>query len=291
MSGKVQLSDYQFKQPTLVQTAQDQFLWDHQHAEQEVYEWQQGDFLSAEQGGQVRAQQRVEGIYQHGYRAEGQARLKGLQTAYRFELENHPNADSNRGWLVLGTQTLIQDISGERADNQFYDSQVKFLVQPDEQILRPDRTLSKPHGRPQTATVVGPAGEEIYTDQYGRVKVKFHWDRAQGDNDDEYLMGDGLNCCWLRVSTAWAGNNFGTIHLPRIGQEVIVDFFNGDPDMPFVAGRLTNPEQMPIWELPDQKALSGIKSKELGGNQANQLVMDDTQGQVQVHLKSDHQAS
>lgn len=65
------------------------------------------------------------------------ARLKGLQTAYRFELENHPNADSNRGWLVLGTQTLIQDISGERADNQFYDSQVKFLVQPDEQILRP----------------------------------------------------------------------------------------------------------------------------------------------------------
>ena len=291
VSGKVQLSDYQFKQPTLVQTAQDQFLWDHQHAEQEVYEWQQGDFLSAEQGGQVRAQQRVEGIYQHGYRAEGQARLKGLQTAYRFELENHPNADSNRGWLVLGTQTLIQDISGERADNQFYDSQVKFLVQPDEQILRPDRTLSKPHGRPQTATVVGPAGEEIYTDQYGRVKVKFHWDRAQGDNDDEYLMGDGLNCCWLRVSTAWAGNNFGTIHLPRIGQEVIVDFFNGDPDMPFVAGRLTNPEQMPIWELPDQKALSGIKSKELGGNQANQLVMDDTQGQVQVHLKSDHQAS
>ena len=291
VSGKVQLSDYQFKQPTLVQTAQDQFLWDHQHAEQEVYEWQQGDFLSAEQGGQVRAQQRVEGIYQHGYRAEGQARLKGLQTAYRFELENHPNADSNRGWLVLGTQTLIQDISGERADNQFYDSQVKFLVQPDEQILRPDRTLSKPHGRPQTATVVGPAGEEIYTDQYGRVKVKFHWDRAQGDNDDEYLMGDGLNCCWLRVSTAWAGNNFGTIHLPRIGQEVIVDFFNGDPDMPFVAGRLTNPEQMPIWELPDQKALSGIKSKELVGNQANQLVMDDTQGQVQVHLKSDHQAS
>ncbi|EPF71086.1 type VI secretion system Vgr family protein [Acinetobacter rudis] len=291
VSGKIQLSDYQFKQPTLVQTAQDQFLWDHQHAEQEVYEWQQGDFLSAEEGGQSRAQQRVEGLYQHGYRAEGQARLKGLQTGYRFELENHPNSESNRGWLVLGTQTLIQDISQERADNQFYDSQVKFLVQPDEQILRPDRTLSKPHGRPQTATVVGPAGEEIHTDQYGRVKVKFHWDRRQGGLNDEYQAGDGLNCCWLRVSTAWAGNNFGTIHLPRIGQEVIVDFFNGDPDMPFVAGRLTNPEQMPVWELPDQKALSGIKSKELGGNQANQLVMDDTQGQVQVHLKSDHQAS
>ncbi len=131
--------------------------------------------------------------------------------------------------------------------------------------------------------MVGPAGEEIYTDQFGRVKVQFHWDRL-GAKDQN-------STCWLRVSTAWAGNNFGTIHLPRIGQEVIVDFFNGDPDMPFVAGRLTNPENKPLWELPEQKALSGIKSKELGGSQANQLVMDDTQGQVQVHLKSDHQSS
>ena len=283
VSGKVQLSDYLFKQPSLVQTAQEQFLWEHGHAEQEIYEWQQGDFLTAEDGGQIRAKNRVEGLYQHGYRAEGQARLKGLQTGYRFNLENHPNSESNRGWLVLGTQTVIQDISEERADNQFYDSNIKFLAQPDEQILRPDLTRTKPQGRPQTATVVGPAGEEIYTDRYGRVKVQFHWDK--------FGVKDENSTCWLRVSTAWAGHNFGTIHLPRIGQEVIVDFFNADPDMPFVAGRLTNPEQMPIWELPDQKALSGIKSKELGGSQANQLVMDDTQGQVQVHLKSDHQAS
>ena len=280
VSGKVQLSDYLFKQPSLVQTAQEQFLWEHGHAEQEIYEWQQGDFLTAEDGGQIRAKNRVEGLYQHGYRAEGQARLKGLQTGYRFNLENHPNSESNRGWLVLGTQTVIQDISEERADNQFYDSNIKFLAQPDEQILRPDLTRTKPQGRPQTATVVGPAGEEIYTDRYGRVKVQFHWDK--------FGVKDENSTCWLRVSTAWAGHNFGTIHLPRIGQEVIVDFFNADPDMPFVAGRLTNPEQMPIWELPDQKALSGIKSKELGGSQANQLVMDDTQGQVQVHLKSDH---
>ena len=157
------------------------------------------------------------------------------------------------------------------------------MVQPDDHTLRPDRTQHKPQGRPQTATVVGPADEEIYTDQYGRVKVQFHWDRLGAKDQD--------STCWLRVSTAWAGNNYGTIHLPRIGQEVIVDFFNGDPDMPYVAGRLTNPEQMPLWELPSQKALSGIKSKELGGSQANQLVMDDTPEQIQVHLKSDHQSS
>jgi type VI secretion system secreted protein VgrG len=292
VSGKVQLSDYQFKQPSLVQSAQDQFLWDHDYAEQEIYEWQQGDFLSADEGGQNKAKSRVEGLYQHGYRAEGQGKLKGLQTGYRFNLDNHPNSESNRGWLVLGTQITIQDISQEKADNQFYDSNVRFLAQPDEQILRPDLTRNKPQGRPQTATVVGPAGEEIYTDQYGRVKVKFHWDRLGVQAQDEGAdTGDGTNTCWLRVSTAWAGNHFGTIHLPRIGQEVIVDFFNGDPDMPFVSGRLTNPEQMPVWELPSQKALSGIKSKELGGSQANQLVMDDSKGQVQVHLRSDHQAS
>ncbi len=283
VSGKVQLSDFQFKKPSLTQTAQDQFLWDHHFAEQEIYEWQQGDFSTAEDGGELKAKQRVEQLYQHGYRAQGKGHLKGLQTGYRFNLENHPNEDSNQGWLVLGTQTTIQDLSEEKADNQFYDSKVEFLVQPDAQIFRPDRTVEKPQGRPQTATVVGPAGQEIHTDQYGRVKVQFHWDRL-GAKDQN-------STCWLRVSTAWAGNNFGTIHLPRIGQEVIVDFFNGDPDMPFVAGRLTNPENMPLWELPEQKALSGIKSKELGGNQANQLVMDDTNGQVQVHLKSDHQSS
>lgn len=296
VSGKVQLSDYQFKQPGLIQNAQEQFLWQHQYAEQEIYEWHQGDFDSADKGGTDKAKHKVEELYQHGYRAQGSGHLKGLQTGFRFNLANHPNSDSNRGWLVLGTQTTIQDISEEKSDNQFYDSKVDFIVQPDEQILRPDKTIAKPHGRPQTAIVVGPPGEEIHTDKYGRVKVRFHWDRTRGqqqDNDSNYDLesGDGSNTCWLRVSTAWAGNNFGTIHLPRIGQEVIVDFFNGDPDMPFVSGRLTNPEQMPLWELPSQKALSGIKSKELGGSQANQLVMDDTMGQVQVHLKSDHQSS
>ncbi|MDY6449906.1 type VI secretion system Vgr family protein [Acinetobacter faecalis] len=283
VSGKVQLSDYQFKQPSLVQTAQEQFLWDHHYAEQEVYEWQQGDFVSADEGGAEKAKHKVEQFYQQGYRAKGQGHLKGLQTGFRFSLENHPNSESNRGWLVLGTQITIQDISEEKSSNQFYDSKVEFLVQPDEQILRPDHQPMKPQGRPQTAVVVGPQGEEIYTDQFGRVKVQFMWDRLGEKNDK--------STCWLRVSTAWAGNNYGTIHIPRIGQEVIVDFFNADPDMPFVSGRLTNPEQMPIWELPSQKALSGIKSKELGGNQANQLVMDDTTGQVQVHLKSDHQSS
>ncbi len=103
VSGKVQLSDFQFKKPSLTQTAQDQFLWDHHFAEQEIYEWQQGDFSTAEDGGELKAKQRVEQLYQHGYRAQGKGHLKGLQTGYRFNLENHPNEDSHQGWLVPGT--------------------------------------------------------------------------------------------------------------------------------------------------------------------------------------------
>ena len=297
VSGKVYLGDYQFKTPQLKQIAEDQFLWDHLHAENEIYEWNQGDYYNAKEGGQDKARQHIERIYQHGYRAQGKGRLKGLQTGFKFELNNHPNSQSNGGWIVLGTQTTIQDISQEQNTNQYYDSNVEFIVQPDEQVLRPERSVDKPTGRPQTAIVVGPEGEEVYTDQYGRVRVKFHWDRTNKDdihnpyNNSKAEKQDKTNTCWLRVSTAWAGNNYGTIHLPRIGHEVVVDFFNGDPDMPFVIGRLTNPDNMPVWNLPSQQALSGIKSKEFKGSQSNQLVMDDTPGNLQLHLKSDHQSS
>ena len=297
VSGKVYLGDYQFKTPQLKQIAEEQFMWEHLHAENEIYEWNQGDYYNAKEGGQDKARQHIERIYQHGYRAQGKGRLKGLQTGFKFELNNHPNSQANGGWIVLGTQTTIQDISQEQNTNQYYDSQVEFIVQPDEQVLRPERSVDKPTGRPQTAIVVGPEGEEVYTDQYGRVRVKFHWDRTNKDdihnpyNNNKAEKQDKTNTCWLRVSTAWAGNNYGTIHLPRIGHEVVVDFFNGDPDMPFVIGRLTNPDNMPVWNLPSQQALSGIKSKEFKGNQSNQLVMDDTPGNLQLHLKSDHQSS
>ncbi|WP_163122859.1 type VI secretion system Vgr family protein [Acinetobacter portensis] len=297
VSGKVYLGDYQFKTPQLKQIAEEQFMWEHLHAENEIYEWNQGDYFDAKEGGQDKARQYIERIYQHGYRAQGKGHLKGLQTGFKFELNNHPNSQSNGGWIVLGTQTTIQDISQEQNTNQYYDSNVEFIVQPDEQVLRPERVVDKPTGRPQTAIVVGPEGEEIYTDQYGRVRVKFHWDRTDKDdrhnpyNNSKPEKYDKTNTCWLRVSTAWAGHNYGTIHIPRIGHEVIIDFFNGDPDMPFISGRLTNPDNMPVWNLPSQQALSGIKSKEFKGSGSNQLVMDDTPGNLQLHLKSDHQSS
>ncbi len=172
---------------------------------------------------------------------------------------------------------------------------VQFEVQPATEVLRPFANQVKPKtGGPETVLVVGPSGDtaesNIYTDNLGRIKVQFPWDRY-GENNQN-------SSCWLRVSSTWAGNQLGAMHLPRIGEEVIVEFLGGDPDMPVAAGRVYNQVNMPPWSLPEQQALSGFRSRELipgGGNSAagrsNHLILDDTEQKIQAQLKSDHQHS
>jgi type VI secretion system secreted protein VgrG len=140
-----------------------------------------------------------------------------------------------------------------------------------------------PISAPMTALVVGPAGQELYTDQYGRVRVQFHWDR-EGVYDDR-------SSAWIRVSSAWAGQHYGQISTPRIGQEVSVQFLNGNPDRPIITGRYYNQDNMAPWELPSQQALSGIRSKEIHGVGFNHLILDDTQNQIQAQLSSTHELS
>src|SRR5262249_24749283 len=134
----------------------------------------------------------------------------------------------------------------------------------------------------QTAVVVGPAGEEIFTDKYGRVKVQFFWDR-EGKKDEN-------SSCWVRVSYPWAGKSWGGIHIPRIGQEVIVDFIEGDPDRPIITGRVYNAGEMPPWDLPGKGMISGCKSNSTkGGGGYNEISFDDTKGTelIQVHGQFD----
>jgi type VI secretion system secreted protein VgrG len=138
--------------------------------------------------------------------------------------------------------------------------------------------------------VVGPKGRNLWTDDLGRIKVQLPWDRL-GQNDED-------SSCWVRMSREWAGNQLGSIQLPRIGQEVIVSFIDGNPDLPICTGQAANQMNRPPWELPGQSALSGIRTRELtkeGGNSAmgrsNHLVLDDTEDKIQVQLKSDHQSS
>ncbi|PVV27886.1 MAG: hypothetical protein B6D79_00065 [gamma proteobacterium symbiont of Ctena orbiculata] len=135
---------------------------------------------------------------------------------------------------------------------------------------------------PQSAVVVGPAGEEIYTDQYGRVKVQFHWDR--------YGKSDENSSCWVRVAQAWAGKNWGGIQIPRIGQEVLVEFLDGDLDRPIITGRVYNAEQMPPWGLPANQTQSGILSrstKEGTAANANAIRFEDKKGEEQLWLHAE----
>jgi len=149
--------------------------------------------------------------------------------------------------------------------------------------LSPATRHPKPRTRGvETAIVVGPPGQEIHTDQYGRVKVHFHWDR--------YGKKDGTDTCWIRVAQPWAGSHFGAIHLPRIGQEVIVDFEHGDPDRPIITGRVYNAEQMPPWALPANKTQSGFLTRSsLGGSaaNANAIRFEDLKGAEQLWIHAE----
>ncbi|KAI1691579.1 phage late control protein D protein (GPD) domain-containing protein [Ditylenchus destructor] len=158
-----------------------------------------------------------------------------------------------------------------------------FVVQPADRPFRAPRRTPMPRtSGPQTATVVGPEGEEIWTDEYGRVKVQFHWDRVGQNNQDSSF--------WVRVSQAWAGDSFGTVHVPRIGQEVIVDFISGRIDRPIVIGRVYNADPMPPFDLPAEDARSGIVSRSTKGGSvanANAIVFEDRMGAEQMLLHAE----
>ncbi|RZL92979.1 MAG: type VI secretion system tip protein VgrG, partial [Variovorax sp.] len=248
--------------------------------------------------GDMLALLRMQALRTHGSRASASGNLRGMVPGRTFTLRKHIRQSLNVDYLVLDTRFLIEEVA---RDSQIADAspgrrqqwriEVDLTAHPVTEELRPALTRHKPIARSgQVATVVGPPGQNLWTDDLGRIKVQFPWDRL-GANDAD-------SSCWVRVSSAWAGNQLGDTHIPRIGQEVVVDFIGGDPDLPIVTGRHYNAMNLPPWALPGQSALSGVRSRELiggGGNSAagrsNHLVFDDTEGQIQVQLKSDHQSS
>ncbi|MDZ4360283.1 MAG: type VI secretion system tip protein TssI/VgrG, partial [Variovorax sp.] len=248
--------------------------------------------------GRLLALLRMQTLRTHGDRAQASGNLRGMAPGCTFSLQKHPRQIANAEYLVLDTHFVIENVAQDsqnkeatRERQQQWRVQVDFTAHPVTQPLRPALARAKPQtGGPQSALVVGPEGQNIWTDQLGRIKVQFHWDRIGQKNQH--------STCWLRVSSPWAGNQLGGIHLPRIGQEVIVDFFGGDPDLPICTGRVHNQLNLSPWILPNQSALSGFRSRELtreGGNSAagrsNHVVLDDTEGKIQAQLKSDHQHS
>ena len=212
----------------------------------------------------------------------GGSNCRQLVAGHKFTLQRHFNAD---GQYVLTSVTHSARISGDFRSGQggeFAYSNT-FTAIPAALPFRPQRVTPKPVVQgTQTAVVVGPAGEEIFTDKYGRVKVQFHWDREGKANAD--------SSCWIRVGSTWAGKNWGAIHIPRIGQEVIVAFEEGDPDQPIIIGSVYNASEMPPYKLPDNKTRSGIKtrsSKTDGVGGFNEIRFEDKKGEEQLFIHAE----
>ncbi|RRH92486.1 type VI secretion system tip protein VgrG [Variovorax beijingensis] len=277
--------DYDFEKPRADLSHLRQMPPGHDHDDFERYQWPGG--FTQHDDGESYARIRTEEQLSERSRVTGRANRRDLAPGCTFTLTHHPREDQNRQHLLLAVdydlQENLQASEGAHASEGSV-QRFAFEAQPTSYAWRPPRTTAKPWTEgPQTALVVGPAGEEIWTDRYGRIKVQFHWDRIGQKNENA--------SCWVRVSTAWAGATFGAAALPRIGQEVIVDFLNGDPDHPIVTGQVHNADEMPAWQLPQQKQLTGIRSRELGGGRSNHLALDDSNGKVQAQLKSDHQST
>jgi type VI secretion system secreted protein VgrG len=200
----------------------------------------------------------------------------------RFELTRHECEGEMKAYVLTGVQHHGTDPSSQ-VNGKVAEYGNTFTCIPATVVFRPARVTPKPVVQgAQTAVVVGPAGEEIFTDKYSRIKVQFHWDRV-GKKDEN-------SSCWVRVSTTWAGKGWGFLQIPRIGHEVIVDFLEGDPDRPIVIGCVYNAENMPAGTLPADRATSGMKSATYPGNRGyNQVFITDTKQKemITIHAQKD----
>jgi len=212
--------------------------------------------------------------------AEGTGNARGITPGTLFSLTEHPAINQNRQYLVTGVAYALSSNAhtsgGSQAEDEY---QCHFSAVDGKLAFRTPVTTPKPRVEgPQTAIVAGAKGQEIWTDKYGRVKVQFHWDRAGASNEN--------SSCWVRVSQAWAGTNWGAMHIPRVGQEVIVDFLEGDPDRPLITGRVYNRDNMPPYDLPANQTQSGIKSRSTQGgapSNFNEIRFEDKKGAEQVY--------
>jgi type VI secretion system secreted protein VgrG len=211
----------------------------------------------------------------------GSGNVRALTSGSKFTLQRHHDADGS--YLLTGVEHSARLSADYRSgDPDPYHYSAGFTCIPAALPYRPARATPRPFVQgTQTAVVVGPPGEEIFTDKYGRVKVQFHWDR-QG-------RLDASSSCWIRVAQIAAGGGFGGIHIPRVGQEVVVAFEEGDPDQPIVVGSVYNPAQMSPYGLPGKKMVSGLKSNTYpGGGGYNEIIVDDTKGNELIRVHGQH---
>jgi type VI secretion system secreted protein VgrG len=276
------MTDFDFEKPKASLLTKAVVSRSHAQASYAMFDYPGGYFVKTD--GDTYATTRVterQSLYEV---VEGAGEVLGVASGALFTLSQFPQSSQNREYLTLemscGCEVTDYESSGGEQTMSF-SSRVKAI--PSAQQFRPARSTMQPTVRgPQTAIVVGPSGEEIYTDQYGRIKVQFHWDRL-GTSDEN-------SSCWIRVSNTWAGKTWGAIHIPRIGQEVIVDFLEGDPDRPIVTGCVYNADQMPPYTLPDNMTQSGIKTRSTKSGVAenfNELRFEDKKDSEEIYFHAE----
>ena len=280
--GSLELNDYDFQRPSASIDVRSAMPRPHTAGDYPLYDYP-GTYVKSEDGEHY-ARTRIEALQTLHEQVEFSGNARGLGSGHLFSLTGFSRRDQNREYLILGARYYITQErleSGGGAASAQFDSSLTCIDA--QQSFRPLANTHRPIVKgPQTALVVGPKGEEIWTDQYGRVKVHFHWDRHDQSNEN--------SSCWIRVSQSWAGKNWGSMQIPRIGQEVIVSFLEGDPDRPIITGRVYNAEQTVPYDLPENATQSGMKSRSSkGGSPANfnEIRMEDKKGLEQLYIHAE----
>jgi len=277
--GLYSIDDYDFRKPNAWMFQARQNPASPSPGQIDVYDWP-GHFIDHDHGEfYARIRQEVWQAQHQQVTASGTA--LGLAPGNTFTLLNAPFFSDNGEYLTIKAVYDFEENSYASSNSGSTIHKVDIVVIPSDVTFRPQPMAEWPrtHG-PQTAKVVGPKGESIWTDKYGRIKVKFHWDRL--------AKGDDTSSCWVRVSSAWAGQGFGGVQIPRVNDEVVIDFINGDPDRPIVTGRVYNEASMPPWALPAAATQMGFLSRSKDGSpdNANALRFEDKAGEEQVWIQA-----
>ena len=281
--GKTSLRDFNFKKPGLPMSAEHTAEVD---TDLEVYDYP-GEYQDPGRGssakGATLAKLRLEAWQASRVQLQGESDCERLCPGRLFSLQEHTREDYNGRYLLThvsheGEQPQVMDEEAPMEDFRYTNT---FTCIPEKTPYRPPRVTPRPYVQGgQTAVVVGPSGEEIHVDEWGRVKVQFHWDR-QGKLDEN-------SSCWVRVSQQWGGELWGRMFIPRIGQEVIVDFIEGDPDRPIITGRVYNGANLVPYELPAEKTKSTLKSNSsLNGDGYNEVRFEDEKRKEQFFLHAE----
>lgn len=276
--GQVTLRDYDYLNPTL--KLESSVSGD---GKGEIYDYTFPGNLATPADGERLARLQLEEQEQWQELVRGEGTCRFFQSGCQIDLQGHYRRDVNKKYQLLkvshsGTNGDFR--AGEQGEAEYRNS---FVAIPQKTPFRPQRVTPKPVVQgSQTAIVVGKSGEEIWVDKHGRVKVQFHWDR-DGKKDEK-------SSCWVRVASSWAGKGWGFIQIPRIGQEVIIDFLEGDPDMPIITGRVYNGNMDPPYALPANQTQSGAKSRSSKGggtDNYNEFRFEDKKGKEQILLHAE----